>query len=98
MGSGIDPEQGDHPAERGELAMERLQGGVRRCGADGVVGVTITEASHAWGSRAIEFLAVGTAIRELEGGHQHLRPAPSVSLTDEVVETAVSRLTGGDGD
>ncbi len=45
-----------------EMAMERLQRAARDDGADGVVGVTITERSHVWGSHILELLVVGTSI------------------------------------
>jgi uncharacterized protein YbjQ (UPF0145 family) len=77
-----------------ELAMERMQHDARRVGADGVVGVSVTEKTHAWGSRAIEFLAVGTAVRELEGGHQRLGVVPVVPMQDDASLTDPSRITG----
>jgi len=45
-----------------ELAMERLQAEATRAQATGVVGVQVQEKSHVWGSHAIEFFAIGTAI------------------------------------
>lgn len=48
-----------------ELAMQRMQTEAADLGADGVVGVHLTEQSHFWGSHVIEFLAVGTAVRPL---------------------------------
>jgi len=78
-----------------ELAMERMQHEARRLGADGVVGVSITERSHAWGSRAIEFLALGTAVRELQGGHRPLGVTAVVPMQDDASLTDPSRITGG---
>ncbi|HEX4213806.1 MAG TPA: heavy metal-binding domain-containing protein [Candidatus Dormibacteraeota bacterium] len=46
-----------------ELAMERMDMEARSFGADGIVGVKLTERAHAWGNRVIEFLALGTAVR-----------------------------------
>lgn len=45
-----------------ELAMERMDREARSYGADGIVGVKLTERAHAWGNRVIEFLALGTAV------------------------------------
>ncbi len=50
-----------------ELAMARMQEEAEQLGAEGIVGVRIQEASHAWGSHTIEFLALGTAIRSVSG-------------------------------
>ncbi len=50
-----------------ELAMDRMQAEAQRDGALGVVGVRVQESSHTWGSHRIEFLAVGTSIRRLDG-------------------------------
>lgn len=77
-----------------ERAMERMQHEARSLGADGIVGVSITERSHAWGSRAIEFLAVGTAVRELQGGHVPLGVTAVVPMQDDASLTDPSRITG----
>lgn len=45
-----------------ELAMTRMQQEAKAIGATGIVGVQLTEHQHGWGGRAIEFLALGTAI------------------------------------
>jgi uncharacterized protein YbjQ (UPF0145 family) len=45
-----------------ELAMQRMQTEAQELGADGIVGVTLSEKSHGWGSHVIEFFALGTAI------------------------------------
>jgi hypothetical protein len=42
--------------------MERMQHEARKLKAEGIVGVSIKEASHGWGSHVIEYFAVGTAI------------------------------------
>lgn len=79
-----------------EKAMIRMQLEARRLGADGVVGMSITEKSHVWGPRAIEFLAIGTAIRELQGGHRPLGVAAAIPLQDDGTATDPSRITGGE--
>jgi uncharacterized protein YbjQ (UPF0145 family) len=45
-----------------ELAMQRMQTEAQELGAEGIVGVSLSEKSHGWGSHAIEFFALGTAI------------------------------------
>jgi uncharacterized protein YbjQ (UPF0145 family) len=52
-----------------ELAMERMQHEARKLKAAGIVGVSIKETSHGWGSHVIEYFAVGTAVVA--------RPAPA---------------------
>ncbi len=81
--------------EARELAMERLQQEAIREGAEGVVGMTVTERSHAWGARAIEFFTVGTAVRLVSDEHRMLAPRPVVPLDDLVVMTDPGALTGG---
>jgi uncharacterized protein YbjQ (UPF0145 family) len=48
--------------EARELAMQRMQQEAQELGAEGIVGVTLSEKSHGWGSHVIEFFAIGTAI------------------------------------
>ncbi len=45
-----------------EIAMSRLQQEALQAGAAGVVGVRIDQRSHVWGSRVVEFVAIGTAV------------------------------------
>jgi uncharacterized protein YbjQ (UPF0145 family) len=45
-----------------ELAMTRMQEEAKSLSASGIVGARIDEHRHSWGGRAIEFVAVGTAI------------------------------------
>jgi uncharacterized protein YbjQ (UPF0145 family) len=49
-----------------EIAMARMQAEAERDGAQGIVGVRVTEENHIWGEHAIEFLALGTSIRRLD--------------------------------
>lgn len=65
-----------------ELAMTRMQDEARHLGASGIVGVTIEEKSHVWGSHVIEFFAIGTAVKLFEDSHRHLHPKAVVPLTD----------------
>ena len=48
--------------EARELAMQRMQTEAQELQAEGIVGVSLTEKSHGWGSHVIEFFAIGTAI------------------------------------
>jgi len=52
-----------------ELAMTRMQDEANTLGAAGVVGSHITESTHVWRHRLIEFLATGTAIAPLTQEH-----------------------------
>lgn len=65
-----------------ELAMGRMQDDALALGAQGVVGVKVEERTHAWGSHIIEFLAIGTAVRSLDGTHRTLTPKLAVELED----------------
>ncbi|HET7488191.1 MAG TPA: heavy metal-binding domain-containing protein [Acidimicrobiales bacterium] len=52
--------------EARELAMARMQHEAEAAQATGVVGVQLTTANHVWGEHAVEFLALGTAVRSFE--------------------------------
>ena len=54
--------------EARELAMERMQAEAEKLGAEGIVGVQLTEHGHAWGGHTNEFMAIGTAVRPFAGG------------------------------
>jgi uncharacterized protein YbjQ (UPF0145 family) len=88
--------------EARELAMERMQSEAHSVGADGVVGVQVTQQARAWGNRAVEFFAIGTAVRLVEEEHRLVEPKATVPLDDEVVATdpgaivGRSRAAGGD--
>lgn len=53
-----------------EIAMRRVQDDALRAEAGGVVGVSVKQSSHVWGSRTIEFFAMGTAVRTLGRGRR----------------------------
>ncbi|HYB22639.1 MAG TPA: heavy metal-binding domain-containing protein [Solirubrobacteraceae bacterium] len=61
-----------------ELAMERMQSEAQEIGAEGIVGVSLEEKSHGWGSHTIEFFAVGTAIVPREGHEEDIQPPTTV--------------------
>lgn len=67
-----------------ELAMTRMQHEARALSADGIVAVQLGEHQHGWGGRAIEFLAIGTAIVRQQPG-ESIRvsaPNPVIDLRD----------------
>jgi uncharacterized protein YbjQ (UPF0145 family) len=49
-----------------EIAMTRMQAEAERDGAIGVVGVRVNEENFIWGEHAIEFLALGTSVRQVD--------------------------------
>ncbi|HET9051419.1 MAG TPA: heavy metal-binding domain-containing protein [Candidatus Dormibacteraeota bacterium] len=55
-----------------ELAMSRMQAEAERDQTDGIVGVRVLELGHVWGGHAIEFLAIGTSVRQVEQRDQVL--------------------------
>ncbi|HTU95257.1 MAG TPA: heavy metal-binding domain-containing protein [Solirubrobacteraceae bacterium] len=65
-----------------ELAMQRMQSEAQELGAAGIVGVTLTERSHGWGSHVIEFFSIGTAIVATEGGSTVDPPISVLDLND----------------
>jgi uncharacterized protein YbjQ (UPF0145 family) len=64
------------------LALGRLLEEAQTCGADAVVGVQITSDTHDWAAGAIEFVAVGTAVRLSE------------AMRDSTTGPALSDLSG----
>jgi len=64
-----------------EIAMSRMQAEAERDGASGVVGVRVVENNHVWGAHAIEFLALGTSIRPLDGETSLPEPAMVMPMT-----------------
>jgi uncharacterized protein YbjQ (UPF0145 family) len=50
-----------------ELAMVRMEEEADELGADGIVAVRLTLTIHTWGQNVIEFLAIGTAVKNIEG-------------------------------
>lgn len=68
-----------------ELAMTRMQHEAIALSATGIVGVQLQEHQHGWGGRAIEFLAIGTAITR-DADHKPAddlaAPVPVIDLSD----------------
>ncbi|HRG97505.1 MAG TPA: heavy metal-binding domain-containing protein [Polyangiaceae bacterium] len=50
-----------------ELAMVRMEEEADALGADGIVAVRLTLTIHTWGANIIEFLALGTAVKNVSG-------------------------------
>jgi uncharacterized protein YbjQ (UPF0145 family) len=66
-----------------ELAMERMQSEAQAISAEGIVGVSLEEKSHGWGSHTIEFFAVGTAIVPSEAHDGKIEaPTPVLDLSN----------------
>jgi uncharacterized protein YbjQ (UPF0145 family) len=68
--------------EARELAMQRMQTEAQDLGAEGIVGVSLSETSHGWGSHVIEFFALGTAIVSIESRGSVEPPIPVLDLND----------------
>jgi uncharacterized protein YbjQ (UPF0145 family) len=79
--------------EARELAMRRLQEEALACGSEGVVGVTIAESSHVWGSKAIEFFCTGTAVRQ-RNDRRPEEPGTALFVRDRRVTTDPGALHG----
>ena len=65
-----------------ELAMERMQAEAEGLGAQGIVGVTVEEASHTWGTHVLEFSAVGTAVTPISDNHTIAAPSLVLTVND----------------
>jgi uncharacterized protein YbjQ (UPF0145 family) len=66
-----------------ELAMQRMQSEAQLLNAKGIVGVDLQEKSHeGWGSRMIEFFAIGTAIVASDSAQPISAPATVLDLND----------------
>src|SRR5512144_750202 len=50
-----------------ELAMSRMEAEADILGADGIVGVRLDVGRYEWGESLAEFIAVGTAVRSMDG-------------------------------
>jgi len=54
--------------------MERMEAEADALGADGIVAVRLTFTVHQWGSNVIEFVAIGTAVRNLQSPGAYRTP------------------------
>jgi uncharacterized protein YbjQ (UPF0145 family) len=68
--------------EARELAMQRMQTEAQELGAKGIVGVSLSEKSHGWGSHVLEFFALGTAIVSTDAQAVIESPIPVLDLND----------------
>jgi uncharacterized protein YbjQ (UPF0145 family) len=75
-----------------EGAMVRMDAMGRDLGADGIVAVKLREGPMGRGSRATQFVALGTAVKESPSGHQKINPSMVVSLNDAAVQFSASSL------
>ena len=66
-----------------ELALARMQAEAEQLQADGIVGATIKENSHGWGSHVIEYFAVGTSIIATRADHTIPTPSLVLPLSDK---------------
>ena len=62
--------------------MKRMQTEAQELEAEGIVGVSLTERSHGWGSHIIEFFAIGTAIVKADSAGEIEPPIPVLDLND----------------
>jgi uncharacterized protein YbjQ (UPF0145 family) len=58
--------------------MQRMQTEAQQLSAEGIVGVSLSEKSHGWGSHVIEFFALGTAIVPAEDHPGSIEPPITV--------------------
>jgi len=56
-----------------ELAMSRMEAEADALGADGVIGVRLDVGQYDWGQDLAEFIAIGTAVRSLDGKSHRTR-------------------------
>ena len=63
-----------------EIAMARMQYEGQQVGADGVVGVSVTESAWQWGEHALEFFALGTAVQRLRPDVEPVQPTMVMPL------------------
>jgi Putative heavy-metal-binding len=62
--------------------MQRMQTEAQELQAEGIVGVSLTERSHGWGSHVIEFFALGTAIVPTDARAKIEAPITVLDLND----------------
>jgi hypothetical protein len=63
-----------------------------------VVGMRLSESGHAWGARAVEALALGTAVVQTEPAHRPLGVRAVVAMEERLASpTATGSGPGGEG-
>lgn len=65
-----------------EISMARMQYEGQQVGADGIVGVDISEDDWIWGAHAIEFFAMGTAVARFQSDAVPVTPTMVMPLVD----------------
>jgi hypothetical protein len=60
--------------------MVQLDADARRLGADGVIGIDISQDNHVWGRRVMEFAAIGTAVGRTARSEELRDPEFAISL------------------
>ena len=78
-----------------EKAMERMQKAGLTMQADGVVDVKLREGPLGYNARAMQFVAVGTAVHLRDEAHRNIEPTMVVSLDDTVRQFDVKSLRSG---
>ncbi len=77
-----------------ESAMERMQRSAIAMGAQGIVGVGVTEGPMPFARHAVGFRAWGTAVRLVAGEHRSIAPRVVLPLDDAVLQFAAEALRG----
>jgi uncharacterized protein YbjQ (UPF0145 family) len=92
--------------ESRRLALGRLLEEAQACRADAVVGVRIEQGAHDWATGAVEFIALGTAVRlpeamrapiteaQREPTTETKRELTTETVRDPIAQTVLSDLTG----
>ena len=75
-----------------EGAMDRMQRSAATMHADGVVSVSLREGPLGRGSRLMQFIAVGTAVRMSGDAHQGIAPSMVVPLDEQVRQFEATSL------
>ena len=77
-----------------ESAMDRMQTSGQAMGAEGIVGVQVSEGPVPFASHVIGFSAWGTAVRLAGDAHTYIEPQMILPLDDAVVQFDATSLRG----
>ncbi|MGH8994748.1 MAG: heavy metal-binding domain-containing protein [Acidimicrobiales bacterium] len=77
-----------------ESAMDRMQTSGQVAGAQGIVGVRVSEGPVPFASHVIGFSAWGTAVRLVADAHTYIQPQVVLPLDDAVVQFDAASLRG----
>jgi uncharacterized protein YbjQ (UPF0145 family) len=78
-----------------EQAMDRMQQLALHARAQGIVGVKVREGPMSFASRAVSFMAWGTAVRLVEAAHRSVQPEVVLPVDDALVMFEARSLRGG---